>query len=200
MFDLEPSGYSLAMADADVYFYPAFFEAAIADSLFEDLTQKIRWREDKIKLFGRLIDQPRRTAWYGDSGCAYSYSGITMQPEDWTPELLLIRHRVEERVGVVFNSVLLNQYRSERDSVSWHSDDEKELGMNPVIASVSFGATRRFQFKHKSTPEKKAALDLTHGSFLLMSGTTQQFWLHQIPKSARTIGPRINLTFRTIVS
>jgi alkylated DNA repair dioxygenase AlkB len=194
----ELNGHPLGMADADVILFPAFFAVAEADGLFAALTDGIAWKQDTIKLYGRVMDQPRLTAWYGDAGRSYTYSGITMSPQPWTPELLQIRQQVETVAGVVFNSVLLNQYRDERDSVSWHSDDEPELGVNPVIASVSFGAARRFQFKHKADPEKRVAVDLTHGSLLLMRGPTQHFWKHQIPKSSRPHGPRINLTFRVV--
>ena len=121
-----------------------------------------------------------------------------MQPQAWTAELLAIKERIEPVAGVVFNSVLLNYYRTERDSMGWHSDDERELGENPVIASVNLGATRRFHFKHKHLTEERIALDLTVGSLLIMAGSTQHFWLHQLPKSSRALGPRINLTFRVI--
>ena len=179
-------------------FFPHFFEAAEADSFLTALTTNIAWQQEPIRIYGRTIHQPRLTAWYGDPGKSYSYSGITLTPQPWTPELLQIRLRVEAVSGCVFNSVLLNMYRNERDSVSWHSDDEPELGQNPIIASVSFGATRRFQFKHKTDSAQRAAVDLTHGSALLMAGTTQHCWKHQIPKTSRVQGPRINLTFRVI--
>ncbi len=194
----QPDGQALDMADAEVTLFPAFFPAAEADRLFIALRETIAWQQDPITIYGRTLAQPRLTAWYGDTGQSYTYSGITMHPQQWTPELLQIRERIEPVAGVEFNSVLLNLYRHERDSVSWHSDDEPELGINPVIASVSFGATRRFQFKHKTDPQQRAALDLTHGSLLLMRGPTQHFWKHQIPKSSRPHGPRINLTFRVI--
>lgn len=194
----ELTGHPLDMVDADVILYPTFFAEAEADRLFGTLSDSIAWQQETVKLYGRVMDQPRLTAWYGDAGRSYTYSGITMHPQPWTPDLLHIRQRVEAVAGGVFNSVLLNQYRNERDSVSWHSDDEPELGVNPVIASVSFGAARRFQFKHKSVPEQRAAVDLTHGSLLLMRGPTQHFWKHQIPKSSLLHGPRINLTFRVV--
>jgi alkylated DNA repair dioxygenase AlkB len=188
----------LNLPDAEVSYHPAFFESAEADRLLETLTHAIAWRADTIRMFGRWVDQPRLTAWYADSGCAYTYSGTTMQPQAWIPELTALKQRIEPVAGVTFNSVLLNYYRSERDSMSWHADDEKELGENPVIASVSLGAMRRFHLKHKTRPEQKAAIDLTHGSLLIMAGATQHHWLHQVPKSARSHAPRINLTFRVI--
>ena len=191
-------GYALDMPDADVRFYPRCFDESEAARLLAELTQTISWRQDQIRLFGRWVDQPRLTAWHGDPGCSYTYSGMTMQPQAWTTELLAIKERIEPVAGVVFNSVLLNYYRTERDSMGWHSDDEKELGENPVIASVNLGATRRLHFKHKLHKEQRVALDLTAGSLLIMAGPTQHFWLHQLPKSARSLGPRINLTFRVI--
>ena len=194
----ELPGYALDMVDAEVVMFAGFFPVKEADALFTALCETIAWRQNTIKLYGRVMDQPRRTAWYGDAGRSYTYSGISMNPEPWTPELLQIRRRVDSVAGVAFNSVLLNQYRNEWEGVSWHSDDEPELGVNPVIASVSFGAARRFQFKHKTDPNLRAAIDLTHGSLLLMRGPTQHFWKHQIPKSSRPHGPRINLTFRVV--
>lgn len=192
------SGHPLDMENADVVLFPAFFAVEEADRLFTALSEGVAWQQDTIKLYGRVIDQPRLTAWYGDAGNSYTYSGITMKPQCWTPDLQHIRQRVESLSGVEFNSVLLNQYRNERDSVDWHSDDEPELGVNPVITSVSFGATRRFLFKRKVEPDQRVAVDLTHGSLLLMRGATQHFWKHKIPKSARPHEPRINLTFRII--
>ena len=188
----------LNLVDADVVLFPAFFAGDEADRFFASLTDSIVWRQDSIRLYGRVMDQPRLTAWYGDAGRSYTYSGLTMHPQPWTADLIQIRQRVEEVAGTSFNSVLLNRYRNERDSMGWHSDDEPELGINPVIASVSFGATRRFHLKHKTDPEQRATLDLTHGSLLLMSGPTQHCWKHQIPKSTRPHGPRINLTFRVV--
>ncbi len=197
-FDTDPNGHDLNLVDGDVVLFPGFFAVEEANRLFSSLTDTVAWQQDTIRLYGRVMNQPRLTAWYGDAGRSYTYSGITMNPQPWTPDLIHIRQRVEEVAGVDFNSVLLNQYRNEKDSVAWHSDDESELGPNPVIASVSFGASRRFQFKHKTDPEQRATVELTHGSLLLMRGPTQHFWKHQIPKSARPHGPRINLTFRIV--
>ncbi|MGZ4044594.1 MAG: alpha-ketoglutarate-dependent dioxygenase AlkB family protein, partial [Bacteroidia bacterium] len=149
--------------------------------------------------YGKMIDLPRLTAWYGENDKPYKYSGIPMNPHPWTSDLLRIKEKIEKEAGTEFSSVLLNLYRKGQDSVNWHSDDEKELGTNPVIGSVSFGETRVFQLKHKyDTKLKKIDIPLTHGSFLLMKGTTQHYWQHQIPKTTREIKPRINLTFRVI--
>jgi alkylated DNA repair dioxygenase AlkB len=188
----------LDMPDADVIFCPEFFSAEEADALFEALKIGIEWRQKSIKLFGKEVAMPRLTAWYGNPGAVYTYSGLTETPLMWTPELLQIRDRVNEAAGVGFNSVLLNYYRTGADSMSWHSDDEPELGRNPVIASVTFGAPRKFRFKHKSDPALRAEVELTHGSLLLMRGPTQRHWKHQLPKTTRPLGARINLTFRVI--
>ncbi|HYP25823.1 MAG TPA: alpha-ketoglutarate-dependent dioxygenase AlkB [Blastocatellia bacterium] len=189
----------LSMPDARVIIYRNFFNKEEADSLYSELFVSIRWRQDTIKYYGKEIDLPRLTAWYGDEGTSYTYSHIPMQSDPWTPSLLLIKRRIELVAGVNFNSVLLNLYRHGKDGVSWHQDNERELGSNPVIASVSLGATRRFQFRHKLRKElSKVDLDLTHGSLLIMKDTTQQFWQHQIPKTAKPVEPRINLTFRVI--
>ena len=142
---------------------------------------------------------PRLNAWYGDPGCRYGYSGTRFEPLPWTETLTDIKERLTATLGVAFNSMLANRYRDGRDSVAWHSDDEPELGRNPVIASVSLGATRRFTLKHKSRRDiRPLAVDLTHGSLLVMSGPTQHQWLHQIAKTTRIVGERINLTFRYI--
>jgi alkylated DNA repair dioxygenase AlkB len=186
------------MPDAEVLFYRALFDKSESDTFFQDLTDNIQWEHRQFKLAGKDIFIPRLTAWYGDAGKSYTYSGMTFEPHAWTPSLKEIKGRVEEVAGIQFNSVLLNLYRNEQDSVSWHSDDEPELSTNPVIASVSFGAQRTFQFKHKDDPQLRHAIELTSGSLLLMRGTTQAFWKHQIPKAKTPCGPRINLTFRII--
>ena len=189
----------LHIPDADIRLYRNAFGQTEADLLLNELAETIDWQQQKIKFFGKLIDLPRLTAWYGDTGKTYIYSGIRTDPKPWTPLLSKIRRRVEDVCGSTFNSVLLNYYRDGKDSVSWHADDEPELGMAPVIGSVSFGATRAFHFKHRWNNKLGAKIDLTHGSLLLMAGLTQKNWLHQIPKISKFIGPRINLTFRTIL-
>jgi alkylated DNA repair dioxygenase AlkB len=146
----------------------------------------------------KLTPLPSLTAWYGDEGKSYTYSGIEQHPIPWTPTLFLIKTRIEKIAEVRFNSVLLNLYRDGRDSVAWHSNNESELGQNPVIGSVSFGATRRFSLKHKKNKEHEIEIDLPHGTFLLMRGETQHYWRHQISKTTKDVRPRINLTFRII--
>jgi len=184
--------------DGKVIFYRSLFSAAESDRLFEELYSDTQWQQDTIQIFGKHIPLPRLTAWYGDKGKSYIYSGIEQHPAPWTPTLSFIKEEIEKIAEVRFNSVLLNLYRNGRDSVAWHSDDEPELGQNPIIGSVSFGSTRRFSFKHKQIKERKVAIDLSHGSFLLMQDETQHYWRHQIAKTTKDVSPRINLTFRII--
>jgi alkylated DNA repair dioxygenase AlkB len=187
------------MPDAEVAVFHEFFQPSESDHFFEKLLTQTNWRQDKIRMYGKQIDLPRLTAWHGDPGKNYSYSGISMQPDAWTEPLLQVKRRVDSAAGVRFNSVLLSLYRTGQDGLSWHQDNEPELGENPVIASVSFGDVRSFQFKHKYKKElRTVSIDLTHGSLLIMRGTTQQFWVHQVPKTSRPVRPRINLTFRVI--
>ncbi|MEZ4670096.1 MAG: alpha-ketoglutarate-dependent dioxygenase AlkB [Anaerolineae bacterium] len=188
----------LGLRQAEVYFYPSLFSPVESDTLLKDLTANIAWEQKSVHIMGKQVPQPRLIAWYGDEGKTYRYSGLTVEPLAWTPTLLSIKERVETVTPVRFNSVLLNLYRDGNDSVGWHSDDEPELGTNPVIASVTFGAERTFQLKHKTDPDLKASIELTHGSLLLMAGATQHHWKHQIPKTKKVLGPRINLTFRVI--
>ncbi|MDM9379269.1 alpha-ketoglutarate-dependent dioxygenase AlkB [Chlorogloeopsis sp. ULAP01] len=188
----------LSMPDADVIFYRNFYNQQESDELFQTLFNEIKWRQDKMKIYGKEVNLPRKTAWYGDKNKSYTFSGIHLQPEPWTPRLLQVKEKLEKIAKVQFNSVLLNLYRDGNDGISWHTDAETELGKNPVIGSVSFGGTRRFMFRHKYNKELKAEIELTHGSFLLMAGTTQHFWQHQIPKTSKNVQPRINLTFRVI--
>jgi alkylated DNA repair dioxygenase AlkB len=187
------------LPDAEVRFWSGFLPTAEADVAFVELQQATAWVQENIKLYGKLIPVPRLTAWYGDAGKTYRYSGITVTPMPWSPLLLQLKTQVEEASATQFNSVLLNLYRNERDSVSWHADDEPELGRNPVIASLSLGVVRRFQLKHRHDRKEIYEVRLADGSLLVMSGSTQHYWLHQVPKEKCSCGPRINLTFRTIV-
>jgi alkylated DNA repair dioxygenase AlkB len=170
-------------------------EAHDADRLFHDLNASIDWRQETATIMGRRVRVPRLTAWHGEAG--YVYSGIKMSPMPWNAPLLELKAAAETCAGQSFNSVLLNLYRDGRDGVSWHADNEPGLGRDPVIASLSLGATRRFQLKHRRSGAR-VALDLAHGSCLVMAGTTQHHWLHQLPKTAQPVGPRINLTFRSM--
>ena len=184
--------------NAIIEYYPNFFEEAQAKLFFDKLYQEIPWQQDAITVFGKTHPQPRLTALFGNEGKPYSYSNIVMQPHSWNPLLTFIKNEIEEECNEYFTTVLLNLYRDGKDSNGWHADNEKELGRNPVIASVSFGSERSFHLQHNSIPEAKLKITLGNGSLLLMKGETQHFWKHQIPKTSKEINPRINLTFRII--
>ena len=186
------------LPDASIELYPEFFSRVQSDAYFQELMVSANWKQQKLRYYGKLIDLPRLTAWYGDKGKSYKYSGIKVESEPWLPTLTAIKRQIETVSDVEFNSVLLNLYRSERDSVAWHSDDEPELGENPTIGSVSFGEERVFHLRHKKNEALRAKVTLLHGSYLLMKGRTQRYWQHQIAKTSRPCGPRINLTFRLI--
>jgi alkylated DNA repair dioxygenase AlkB len=184
--------------DGEVSFFPNLFTREESDVYFDVLMNEIPWKQEPIRIFGKTVMQPRLTAWYGDPGKHYSYSGITMSPANWIDTLLKIKQRIETVSPVIFNSALLNLYRDQSDSMGWHRDNEKELGINPVIASVTFGATRRFLLRHYTDKDLKQSLELTHGSLLLMQGKTQHGWEHSVPKQSSIAGSRINITFRVI--
>lgn len=186
------------LKDAELYYQPAFFKTIESNELFDALLRTIEWKQDTIKMYGRELPLPRLSAWYGENNKPYTYSGITLNPLSWTKELLLIKNKVETVTKVKFTSVLLNRYRSGQDYVGWHADDEKELGNNPVIGSVNFGATRKFQLRRKDDKLEKFEVELQHGTLLVMRGATQHFWQHQVPKTTHRIGERLNLTFRVI--
>jgi alkylated DNA repair dioxygenase AlkB len=192
----------ISLPDADLQLFPQHFPSETAEKLLEGLKENIPWVQNRIKFYGKESLVPRLESWHGDAGMSYTYSGIQMHAKPWTNELLEIKKSIEPIAGITFNSVLINYYRDGKDRVAWHSDDEKELGINPVIASVSLGAERKFKFRHKKFKENqlKHEVLLTNGSLLVMSGTTQHYWHHEIPRTARPIGPRINLTFRIIKS
>ena len=183
--------------DGSALYYDSALEFTRAETVFQELLNDIAWQSRTITMFGRQHQEPRRTAWYGDDGAHYRYSGISLVPEPWTPTLLSLRDTCEQFSRARFNSVLLNLYRNGEDKMGWHADDERELGPEPVIASLSLGATRRFRFRHRET-KLVYECDLLHGSLLVMSGLTQKYWVHEIPRQKRVPGPRINLTFRAI--
>ncbi len=200
--DLFEDGHSesLAIDGAEIVLW-RHVEFGDDKQLLERLIKETPWRQDRITLWGKSYLQPRLLAWYGDAGTAYSYSGITLVAEPWSELLLSIKSKVETLSGSTFNSVLVNYYRDQRDSMGFHADDEQELGENPVIASVSFGEERRFVLKHKRRKDlDRLVLPLPSSSLLLMAGETQKNWKHGIPKETRPRGPRINLTFRTIIT
>jgi alkylated DNA repair dioxygenase AlkB len=193
-----PENIHFELPDAEIIYYPDFFGKEKADTFFEKLKTEIPWQQDDITVFGKTYPQPRLTALFGNEGKPYSYSNITMKPNPWNALLMFIKNKVEEVCNENFTTVLLNYYRDGKDSNGWHADNEKELGRNPVIASVSFGVERSFHLQHNSIKEQKLKINLEHGSLLIMKGPTQHFWKHQIPKTAKPIGSRINLTFRII--
>lgn len=186
------------LPNAEIEYYPNFFDAEKSKMLFEKLLNEIPWQQDNITVFGKTHPQPRLTCLFGNEGKPYSYSNIVMQPHHWNPLLMFIKNEIEEACLENFTTVLLNLYRDGKDSNGWHADNEKELGRNPVIASVSFGAERSFHLQHNTISDAKLKITLENGSLLLMKGETQHFWKHQIPKTAKTLQPRINLTFRII--
>lgn len=187
----------IRIRNGEYIYVSTFFDKTKSDQYLNTLMQKIDWKQEKMSMYGKLLTLPRLTAWYGDSGRPYTFSGITLTPNSWTKELLEIKKEIEPKCKVKFNSVLLNLYRNGNDSISWHTDAEKELGKNPVIASVNFGETRKFQLRHKQTKER-IEIELNHGSLLIMQGELQHYWQHQVPKTKKEIGERINLTFRAI--
>ena len=189
---------NLALEGGNVVIHRGYFETTDADRYFEELLAEVNWSQEEVFLYGKIHPIPRLTAWYGDPFHTYTYSGIEMRPEAWTPLLAEIRDRTAEVAEATFNSLLLNLYRTGLDHVAWHADDEPELGSNPVIGSVSLGATRRFHLRPKTKSAETVLIDLRHGDVLVMSGPTQQCWLHQLPKTQKPIGARINLTFRTV--
>jgi alkylated DNA repair dioxygenase AlkB len=187
------------MPNAEVVLFSSLFSECEANRFFAALRRDILWRQEKIQLYGKVHDLPRLTAWYGDPNTTYKYSGITVEPTPWIPALLTIKERIEQVSNAGFNSVLLNLYRDGSDSMSWHADDEPELGCNPVIGSVSLGQSRALQMKQKSDGSNRRTIPLANGSYLLMQGAVQHHWLHQVAKSRRHMGERINLTYRLIL-
>ncbi|MEM8846000.1 MAG: alpha-ketoglutarate-dependent dioxygenase AlkB [Bacteroidota bacterium] len=189
---------NLGLIDSDISYYPNFLDKKKADFYHEILKTNTPWQQDDIKVFGKVYAQPRLTALYGNNGKSYSYSNITMKAHPFTKELQQLKDLVDQEAAAAFTTCLLNLYRDGKDSNGWHADDEKELGQNPIIASISLGAGRFFHLRHKSDKNLKHKILLEHGSLLLMKGETQHFWQHQIAKTAKKVDERINLTFRII--
>lgn len=190
----------LDLPGAEVAFDPAWLPCAQADALCTELQESIPWEVHRLRLFGREVDSPRLSCWIGDPGAAYTYSGTRFVPRPWPRVLLPIRARLARELGADFNSVLANHYRDGRDAMGWHSDAEAELGPRPLIASLSLGATRRFVLRQRDDPAVRLALELPPGSLLVMAGETQRRYRHALPRTARPVGARINLTFRRIVA
>lgn len=197
---LEP----ILLSQADLRWNPAWLPSADADYLLDSLQPGLPWARHRLRLFGREVEAPRLSCWIGDPGTTYRYSGATFAPHPWPDVLRPVRKAVSEAAGAPFNSVLANLYRDGRDAMGWHSDDERELGPQPVIASLSLGATRRFVLKARVADSAgrfaRHVIELPHGSLLVMAGDTQQNYRHALPRTARPAGPRINLTFRYIRS
>ena len=184
--------------DGTVQYYGKVIQEMVADDYFEKLMQNIAWENDQAIILGRQITTKRKVAWYGDQGYEYTYSNVNRYALPWTVELLELRQRVQQLTGERFNSCLLNLYHTGEEGMAWHSDDETDLKKNGAIASLSFGAERKFAFKHKQSKEK-VELYLEHGSLLVMKDTTQSHWLHRLPPTKKVSTARINLMFRTIV-
>lgn len=189
----------LQLHGADLLFYPDWMEAQASDSLMKTLRENIAWECHRIKIFGREVDSPRLSCWMGDAGASYVYSKTHFEPHAWLPELNALREKLQTQFKCHFNSVLANLYRDGQDSMGWHSDDEPELGCQPIIASISLGATRRFSCKAKTEGARAMHLELPHGSLLLMRGDTQKNYRHALAKTTSPVGERINLTYRNIL-
>ncbi|MDZ4788616.1 MAG: alpha-ketoglutarate-dependent dioxygenase AlkB [Blastochloris sp.] len=197
LFQPQPD-FNLLPCDGLVNYHGPILSEQNSTKFYHTLFQSIPWAHDEVVLFGKRIVMARKVAWYGDADYSYTYSGSTKHAQIWTPELAQIKALAEKQTGSFYNSCLLNLYHDGSEGMGWHSDDEKCLGKENVIASISFGAERKFYFKHKNT-NKLISITLENGSLLVMKGATQANWLHSIPKSKKIKTPRINLTFRTIV-
>lgn len=216
-------GFDIKLPEAELQFSECFFSRKLSDRMIDYLQElesedwrninwpnlspeqlenlkfkNINWKQDYIKFFGKTHPLPRLTSWYGDPGASYEYSGIQSDPNPWNDRLIFVKSKIEEALGVRFNSVLLNWYRDGSDSLNWHADDEKELGVEPIIASANFGSPRDFLFRRKDNKDVKLAVKLKHGSLLVMRGKTQEQWVHSVPKRSGRLGTRFNLTFRQI--
>ncbi len=189
---------NLLPCDGEVLYYGPVMSAQQANQYLKLLLETIAWRNDEVIIFGKHIVTKRKVAWYGDVGFDYTYSGITRQALPWTEALLQLKQLAEERTGALYNSCLLNLYHDGNEGMSWHSDDEKTLMHHAAIAAMSFGAERKFSFKHKQQP-LTASVQLQHGSLLVMQGATQTHWLHSLPKTVKVSKPRISLTFRNMI-
>lgn len=215
-------GYEIDIPYGKIIYIPGFIEKKVADRTLEVLFdnhdydwnttnwhdiediknipwKNIQWQQDSVKMYGKNHPLPRVSAWYGDTGKSYKYSGILLHPKPWTPALTWLKAQLSQVCDASFNSVLLNWYRTGQDHISWHTDAEKELGKNPTIASLNFGETRRFLLRQKDQPNNKIELPLGHGDLLIMQGELQHHWQHSIPKQAKIQKGRLNMTFRHIL-
>lgn len=190
--------HSIQLPQAELTYLPQWIDTGTADDWLQALIAETPWTQPHVRLYGRSFAVPRLVAWYGDAQASYRYSGLTHQPLPWTSLLAEVRRRVEQQVGESLNGVLLNLYRDGQDAMGWHSDDEPELGPEPLVVSLNLGATRRFDLRRKDSARIEHSLELEHGSLLVMSGPTQHHWQHQIARTRKVLTPRLNLTFRQI--
>ena len=198
LFNSEPDpSINLLPQNGEVHYYGKLFSRNDADDYFNYLLQEIEWKNDEAIIFGKKIITKRKVAWYGDRDFEYTYSKVTKRALPWTKELLALKSIAEVQSGETYNSCLLNLYHTGEEGMAWHSDGEKDLKKNGAISSLSFGAERKFAFKHKTTKET-VSIFLEHGSLLVMKGSTQTHWLHRLPPTKLIKTPRVNLTFRTI--
>ena len=196
---MEEKTRTLICQDGVAKYTPRFLDHDKATVFFHLLLDELPWREESIVVYGKRVVVPRLTCWFGDPGVAYRYSGVDHVAEPWTATLSELRRRVEKFSDHQFNGVLGNLYRDGRDGMGWHADNEKELGVDPVIASLSLGEARRFSLQHNKTRER-IDVDLEHGSLLVMRGELQHHWRHAVPKTRKNVGQRINLTFRAVIA
>tara|TARA_X000000950_G_C13894188_1_gene652117 strand:+ start:2461 stop:3048 length:588 start_codon:yes stop_codon:yes gene_type:complete len=189
--------HNLLPTDGSAHLYPEFLSPSAADGLMQRIEQQTNWTQREIIIFGKAVMQPRLMAWYGDR--EYCYSGISLAPVNWHPTLLNLKSTIEQQCAARFNTALLNLYRNGEDSMGWHQDNEQSLGEQPVIASLSLGVERKFKFKHIDNKCMNVDINLAHGSLLIMAGLTQHKWKHCLPKTRRSIGTRINITFRNVL-
>lgn len=197
LFDMPGEPKELLPHDGSAILHLSVLSSQEASDVFAELYDTVPWEQRSVKMFGKEVSQPRLVAWFGDAGKTYKYSGLTLTPNPWTPPLTRLKSLCETLAQTTFNSALANLYRDGSDGVAWHSDDERELGSRPTITSVSLGAERRFDLRHKSSKET-IKVPLLPGSVVVMSGECQLSWEHQIPKSRRVTEPRLNLTFRYV--
>lgn len=199
LFSTPPAGLiKMPMVDAEVHYQADFLDQDTANQLYQNLMVNLAWQQESIQIYGRKVAIPRLQAWYGDKQTTYRYSGLEMHPIPWTKELYSLKQKLEQACDSPFNSVLANWYRNGQDGMGWHADNETELGEQPVIASLTLGYPRDFDFKHRRSAQK-IRISLQNGSLLVMAGNTQQHWLHSLPKRSNLVQGRINLTFRKIL-
>jgi len=192
------SARSIELPQAELLYLRHWVDVATADRWLQTLVAETPWMQPQVRLYGRSFAVPRQVAWYGDAQARYRYSGLVHEPLPWTPLLAEVRQRVEQQVGESLNGVLLNLYRDGQDAMGWHSDNEPELGPEPLVVSLNLGETRRFDLRRTGSTRIEHSLELEHGSLLVMSGPTQHHWQHQIARTRKVLTPRLNLTFRQI--